>query len=69
MVMSVQDRESVVVDELNSDHANEIFNEHCQAELGITMDAFLDAYDSGSFPKEWTDEAVSRLEMLLPLVR
>ncbi|QDP95075.1 hypothetical protein FOE78_03350 [Microlunatus elymi] len=60
--------ETSVVD-LTADASLAILERESQRELGVSAQEFLGAYDSGRFPDDWDVAALSRLEMLLPLVR
>ncbi len=67
MDSAVSDR--VTVEELTDEEAREVFDARCQRELGVSGEQFLTTYKAGALPPQWSAEAVSRVEMLLPLTR
>lgn len=68
--MTLMHNESTVtVNELSEEDAHELFDAACKRELQVSADEFLAAYDSDELPSEWSAEAVSRVEFLLPFVR
>ncbi|HHU08978.1 MAG TPA: hypothetical protein GXZ60_03020 [Intrasporangiaceae bacterium] len=60
--------DGTLVTELDPGTAREVFDQACREELGISGQDFLKAYHDAALPKDWSAEAVCRLEMLLPLV-
>lgn len=57
----------VAVEELSVEDARAAFERACRTELGVSATEFLSAYRTGSLPSTWSEEAICRLEMLLPL--
>ena len=66
--MSVAGSEQTAVRELSTAQALEIFDAQAQREVGVSGEEFLRCYRAGRLPEQWSDEAVARMEMLLPLV-
>ncbi len=59
----------VTVYELTEGEARDVFDARCREELGVSGDIFMSTYRAGRLPEDWSPEAVSRVEMLLPLVQ
>jgi hypothetical protein len=66
--MSVADVASTVT-ELTVDQARKLFDDRCREELGVSGAEFIKRLHARDIPAEWSAEAVSRLEFLLPLAR
>jgi hypothetical protein len=66
--MSVADVTSTVT-ELTVDQARKLFDDRCREELGVSAAEFIARLQANDIPAEWSAEAVSRLEFLLPLSR
>jgi len=66
--MSVTDVTSTVT-ELTLEQARKLFDDRCREELGVSGAEFIARLQANDIPAEWSADAVSRLEFLLPLAR
>lgn len=46
-----------------------MFDTRCREDIGVSGETFLRTYRAGRLPEDSSPEAVSRVEMLLPLVQ
>jgi hypothetical protein len=67
--MSVTDIASSTVTELTVEQARAMFDQRCREELGVSGDEFRARIKAKDIPGDWPDEAVARLEILLPFAR
>jgi hypothetical protein len=64
---AVKPRECFVeVEELTVEQGRELFERRAQELLGVDTATFLKAHGTGQYPKQWDEEAVLELEMLVP---
>jgi hypothetical protein len=66
--MSVTDVASTAT-ELTVEQARAMFDERCREELGVSAAEFLARIVAKDLPADWPDDAVARLEILLPFAR
>ena len=57
----------VTVHEMTPQEGLEAFDAACKRELGVSGDVFRAAFESGIYPQDWSQEAICRMEMLLPM--
>jgi hypothetical protein len=54
------------VTELTPEEGRKLFDNLARAELGVSGQEFLRRLAEGDIPQEWSEDAVSRLEVLTP---
>ena len=54
------------VTELTPEEGRKLFDNLARAELGVSGEEFLRRLAEGDIPQEWSEDAVSRLEVLTP---
>jgi len=54
------------VTELTPEEGRKLFDNLARAELGVSGEEFLRRLIDGDIPEEWSEDAVSRLEILTP---
>jgi len=54
------------VTELTPEEGRKLFDNLARAELGVSGEEFLRRLIEGDIPEEWSEDAVSRLEILTP---
>jgi hypothetical protein len=54
------------VTELTPEEGRQLFDRLARAELGVSGEEFLRRLNDGDIPEEWSEDAVSRLEILTP---
>ena len=54
------------VTELTPEEGRKLFDNLARAELGFSCQEFLRRLAEGDIPQEWSEDAVSRLEVLTP---
>lgn len=55
--------------ELTPEEGSALFDRAAREELGVEGSEFLRRLDEGSVPREWSEDAICRLEILLPFAR
>jgi hypothetical protein len=55
--------------ELTREQGRKMFDEVARAELGVSGNEFLRRLDEDDIPPEWSADAISRLEILIPFAR
>ena len=54
------------VTELTPEEGRKLFDNLARAELGVSGQEFLRRLAEGDIPQDWSEDAVSRLEVLTP---
>jgi len=54
------------VAELTPEEGRKLFDNLARAELGVSGEEFLRRLTKGDIPEEWSEDAISRLEILTP---
>jgi hypothetical protein len=54
------------VTELTPEEGRKLFDNLARAELGVSGEEFLRRLAEGDIPDEWSEDAISRLEILTP---
>jgi hypothetical protein len=52
--------------ELTPEEGRQLFDRLARAELGVSGEEFLRRLTEGDIPEEWSEDAVTRLEILTP---
>jgi hypothetical protein len=54
------------VTELTPEEGRKLFDNLARTELGVSGEEFLRRLTNGDIPEEWSEDAISRLEILTP---
>lgn len=61
--------EAEAAQEISPEAARALFDRACREELSVSGSEFKRLYEAQELPADWSSEAVSRLEFLLPFAR
>jgi hypothetical protein len=57
------------VREVTPEEGHKLFDNLVRAELGVSGEEFLRRLADGDIPEDWSEDAISRLEILTPFAR